>query len=392
VAGSAPSASNEKADVDAKLAQAESRLRSAQAREQVLTGQVAAFSADIRELEARLAPLRRRAEALEAEKAALRARLDDLTERLSIERVRLARTQDTLDERRRILSERLVDVYTRGEPDPLLVLLEADSVSGAIDTVATLERVVDADRDLVGSVRERRNEVRRTRDRITEVRAEVAVAERRAAEAAAEARAATDELERKRVAVDRLLDGRRALLGNVRGDRETIEAEAQNLRQRSSALGARIVAAQQASAVPAAPGAPAPSAPSGSVATGSASASGFVFPVGGPITSGFGPRWGRMHEGIDISASTGTPIAATAAGTVILAGWQGGYGQLVVVDHGGGISTAYAHQSAISVSVGQAVGQGQALGAVGSTGNSTGPHLHFEVRVNGGAVNPMGYL
>jgi murein DD-endopeptidase MepM/ murein hydrolase activator NlpD len=99
-----------------------------------------------------------------------------------------------------------------------------------------------------------------------------------------------------------------------------------------------------------------------------------------------------MHEGIDIAASSGTPIRAAAAGTVIHAGWLGGYGNLVVVDHGNGLATAYAHASAILVGVGQQVAQGDTVSLVGSTGHSTGPHLHFEVRVNGVAVDPLGYL
>jgi murein DD-endopeptidase MepM/ murein hydrolase activator NlpD len=99
-----------------------------------------------------------------------------------------------------------------------------------------------------------------------------------------------------------------------------------------------------------------------------------------------------MHEGIDIAASSGTPILAAASGTVIHAGWLGGYGNLVVVDHGDGLATAYAHASSILVGVGQRVSQGQTVSLVGSTGNSSGPHLHFEVRVNGTAVDPLGYL
>ncbi|MBJ7455611.1 MAG: M23 family metallopeptidase [Thermoleophilia bacterium] len=99
-----------------------------------------------------------------------------------------------------------------------------------------------------------------------------------------------------------------------------------------------------------------------------------------------------MHEGIDIAGASGTPIAAAAAGTVIVAGWSGGYGNLVVIDHGNGISTAYAHNSSIAVSVGQSVGQGTVVSGMGTTGHSTGVHLHFEVRVNGSAVNPLGYL
>lgn len=350
---------------------------------------MSAFTADINELEARLAPLRRRAESLEAREAELQARLDALTTRLETERVRLAKAEDTLDERRIVLAQRLRDVYIKGEPpDPLLVLLESESVAQAVDTVDALSRVVDSDRRLVGTVRDYRDEVKVTRDRIARTRAEVAEAEERAAAAAAEARAATDELERKRAAVDTLLDGRRQLLANVRGDREDIEEETRGLRERSAALAAKIVQAQTSASVPAAAGAPASSATAGSAP----SSSGFIFPVNGPITSGFGPRWGRMHEGIDIGVGTGTPIGAAAAGTVIIAGWQGGYGNLVVIDHGGGISTAYGHQSQIIAGVGQSVGQGQTVGLVGSTGNSTGPHLHFEVRVNGGAVDPMGYL
>ena len=103
-------------------------------------------------------------------------------------------------------------------------------------------------------------------------------------------------------------------------------------------------------------------------------------------------RWGRMHEGIDITCPTGTPVRAAAAGTVIYAGWLGGYGNLVVVDHGGGLSTAYAHNSSFASSVGQSVAAGQVIAYSGSTGDSSGPHVHFEVRVGGGAVDPLGYL
>jgi murein DD-endopeptidase MepM/ murein hydrolase activator NlpD len=99
-----------------------------------------------------------------------------------------------------------------------------------------------------------------------------------------------------------------------------------------------------------------------------------------------------MHEGIDITASSGTPIWAAAAGTVIWASWRGGYGNCVVVDHGNGLATLYAHASSILVGVGQSVGQGEMIALVGSTGNSSGPHLHFEVRVNGSAVDPLLYL
>ncbi|TVQ11753.1 MAG: peptidase M23 [Leptolyngbya sp. DLM2.Bin27] len=124
----------------------------------------------------------------------------------------------------------------------------------------------------------------------------------------------------------------------------------------------------------------------------------FVFPANGRISSGFGNRrhpilgYNRFHAGIDFAASQGTPIYAADSGQVIFSGWYGGYGQTVIIDHGGGISTLYAHASRLLVSEGQAVQQGQTIAAVGSTGLSTGPHLHFEVRQNGNPVNPAGYL
>ncbi len=117
----------------------------------------------------------------------------------------------------------------------------------------------------------------------------------------------------------------------------------------------------------------------------------------GPITSPFGPRClsngdCANHPGIDIGVPSGTPIHAAAAGTVIIAGWVDGYGNLVAIDHGNGLSTLYAHQSRLGVSVGQSVGQGAVVGYSGCTGYCFGPHLHFEVRVNGDPVDPMGYL
>ncbi len=122
------------------------------------------------------------------------------------------------------------------------------------------------------------------------------------------------------------------------------------------------------------------------------SVSSLIWPVQGVMTSGFGPRWGRQHNGIDLAANTGTNVIAAGAGQVISAGFNGGFGNLVLIDHGGGLVTAYAHLNAINVRSGQQVTAGNSVGTVGSTGNSTGPHLHFETRVNGVAYNPLQYL
>ena len=191
-------------------------------------------------------------------------------------------------------------------------------------------------------------------------------------------RAVRDELLASRRELVSARSTKRVNLADVRANERQAAAESQALERVSAALGAQIQAAQAASSY-----SPPSSAPS---------ASGFIWPVNGPVVSPFGMRWGRMHTGIDIGVSYGTPIHAAASGQVIYAGWMEGYGNLVFIDHGRGISTGYAHQSSIAVSNGQSVTQGQVIGYVGCTGHCFGPHLHFEVRVNGTPVDPLGYL
>ena len=125
---------------------------------------------------------------------------------------------------------------------------------------------------------------------------------------------------------------------------------------------------------------------------GSGSITKIAWPLSGPINSNYGSRWGSFHTGLDIGGDTGDPYTAAASGTIITAGWSGGYGNMILIDHGNGLRTRYAHSTRLLVSAGQHVSQGQTIGLVGSTGNATGPHLHFEVILNGDTVNPMNYL
>ncbi|GAV22135.1 M23 family metallopeptidase [Carboxydothermus pertinax] len=118
----------------------------------------------------------------------------------------------------------------------------------------------------------------------------------------------------------------------------------------------------------------------------------FIWPARGGINSPFGERWGRMHEGIDIDGSTGDPVRASREGVVTFAGWEDGYGKLIVLDHVGPYKTKYGHLSKILVRVGQRVEAGEVIGLIGSTGRSTGSHLHFEILINGNPVNPLRYL
>lgn len=128
------------------------------------------------------------------------------------------------------------------------------------------------------------------------------------------------------------------------------------------------------------------------VSRGSNSATGIAWPLRGPINSPYGYRSGSYHSGLDIGGSTGRSYSAAASGKVVTAGWAGGYGYMILIDHGNGVMTRYAHSSKLLVSVGQQVNQGQSIGLVGSTGHSTGPHLHFELIIEGSTVNPSSYL
>jgi murein DD-endopeptidase MepM/ murein hydrolase activator NlpD len=122
------------------------------------------------------------------------------------------------------------------------------------------------------------------------------------------------------------------------------------------------------------------------------SGAGFIWPLNGNITSYYGPRWGRMHTGWDIDGYTGQPLVAAKEGKVVLASYYSGYGNAVIVDHGGGYGTLYAHMSAFAVTNGEFVEQGELVGYVGCTGSCTGDHVHFEIRVNGDPVDPAPYM
>src|SRR5215211_3946390 len=119
---------------------------------------------------------------------------------------------------------------------------------------------------------------------------------------------------------------------------------------------------------------------------------GLIWPVNGPVVSPFGQRWGRLHAGVDIAVPSGTPVHASQSGRVIIAGAVGGYGNYICIGHGGPLSTCYGHNSSLGVSQGQSVKQGQVIASSGCTGHCFGPHVHFETRINGSPVDPMGYL
>src|SRR5947207_14337336 len=367
-----------KHSVDSRILVLQGHVAAAQQRAERLVAEIDSVNSRIHGLETRVGDVNTRLAALESDLALHRRKLDRLTElfRIQTRRYSLLRGQYSLAVER--LNARLVQVYEQGDVSSLDVVLEARSLSDLIDRLEYVRQLASADDRIATSVGRARDSAREARAKPRKLRGVVA-AETRAVQARTEqVRAVRDELLASRRELVSARSTKRVNLADVRASERQAVAESQALERVSAALGAQIRAAQAASSY-----SPPSSAPS---------ASGFIWPVNGPVVSPFGARWGRMHTGIDIGVPYGTPIHAAASGQVIYAGWMEGYGNLVFIDHGRGISTGYAHQSSIAVSNGQSVTQGQVIGYVGCTGHCFGPHLHFEVRVNGTPVDPLGYL
>jgi murein DD-endopeptidase MepM/ murein hydrolase activator NlpD len=369
-AGESPQSLQRK--IDSKRAQIESR----KGRERVLTSDISAFTTRINGLQADITVLQAKEVRLQADLDAKRVELARIQEDLRRERLRLARLRARLAEARVALANRLVEIYKADQPDVVTVVLEADGFADLLEQTEFLQRVSAQDARIVNRVRDAKAEATATAARLDklEQRAEK-VAEAIEGEVLQVAAVKGDLVDRR----DRFASARTqkaGLLAQTRSGRHELEAHVAALEREQSAIIARL------------------RGPSSSVAGPVRSGSGgLIWPVNGPITGVFGEqRPGHLHAGVDIAVPIGTPIRAAASGRVAIAGWVGGYGNYTCIQHSGALSTCYAHQSRIGVSVGQSVTQGQVIGASGNTGNSSGPHVHFETRISGSPVNPMGYL
>jgi murein DD-endopeptidase MepM/ murein hydrolase activator NlpD len=365
--------------VDARLARVQAKIAWAQQREQTLAGQIADVNGQIRGLAQQVGVVSTELAPLERDLELHREKLDRLTElyQLQTERFHFYRGEyQAMVER---LGNRLVDLYEQGEPSALEVVFDSKSVTDVIDQVQVVDSLGAQDTSISKQVDGAKKRVRAQREHTKKFRALVAAELRTIAVRTNQVRALRDRLLASKNQLAAARANKRDALQNVKESRSEFLHEAAGLQAASASLAAQIRSAQARASF-------------SSQSDTTPSAAGFIWPVNGPVTSGFGIRWGRMHEGIDIGVGYGTPIHAAAAGRVVYAGWMSGYGDLVAIDHGRGISTAYGHQSSIAVSVGQVVAQGQTIGYVGCTGHCFGPHLHFEVRIDGAPVDPLGYL
>ena len=294
----------------------------------------------------------------------IQSKLSYTEQQITVNSEILRKAEKSLAERSRILNQRMRDVYKNGQVSYLDVLLGAADFGDFTTRMDILKRVLNQDVVLIAKVKAERELILEKKAELE--RDKAAMLELRQAAA-----------EKKRLIEVRKQE-REAVLGSAINDRDAAERAYQELLETSRRIEQMIRSQQRAR---------------GAETTGA-----LMWPADGPITSPFGwrthPIFGtqRYHSGIDIGADYGDPVVAADGGVVIYSDWMSGYGKVIIVDHGGGISTLYAHNSELVVGEGQRVRKGQQIALAGSTGYSTGPHLHFEVRQGGSPVNPMGYL
>jgi peptidoglycan DL-endopeptidase CwlO len=372
----------------AQLGQKQAQLQHAKDRAGVLSTTIQRYGDRVDQLRGEVATLQNQIAIVETQLQKKEAELKEAKARLVELRAHLKRSL-------RVLQQRLVDIYESNNPDAMTVILSAHGFNDLLSRYDYLQRIQSQDTSIAVRVKRLRDQEKETVDRVRAARDAIAAkqAELERSQADLEARQSS------------LVDARQKdqqLLSQVQQTKDQLEGDVGDI---SAQIASQLQAKQEAEAAAAAAAARAAAQQESSTSSGGTSAapagpvqgessSGMIWPVNGPITSPFCEQraWESCHPGIDISVPSGTPIHAAAAGTVAIAGPESGYGNYTCIDHGGGVSTCYAHQQSISVSVGQHVGQGQVIGYSDCTGLCFGPHLHFEVRVNGNPVDPMGYL
>jgi murein DD-endopeptidase MepM/ murein hydrolase activator NlpD len=356
-----------------KLGELQAKISAARAKEARLTLEISGLTVDIRQLEAKVGDVSQKLSILERDLELHQRRLDKLNALYAFETERLNLLRRAYAKALHELNLRMIDIYETQDPTLVEVIIESDSFQDALDRIHYLDAIAQQDKHIAARVRHARDAMHATRERTKVVRARVHSETQVVAVRTQQQRQVRDELLASKHSLSGKRSRQKSALASTREQEKEWVDEANALAAADASVRGQLAAAQGAT----------DSTPS---------AAGLIWPVSGPVTSPFGYRWGRLHAGIDIGVPYGTPIHAAAAGTVVLAAWTGGYGNYTCIDHGGGLATCYAHQSSYAVSVGAQVSQGQVIGYVGNTGHSFGAHLHFEVRINGNPVDPLGYL
>jgi murein DD-endopeptidase MepM/ murein hydrolase activator NlpD len=361
------------APISKRIEQKRAKIEQKKRQEGVLSTTIQRFDTRIDSVQGELSATEKRLDRAQASLDAQKAELLEVRDRLEEARDRLESLRSELATARTVLAARLVEIYKADAPDVLTVVLEADGFGDLLERTEFLDRISDQDREITDEVRVLRD---RARDQAMQL-AELEEREQLAAERILRTRDQIAAVEQQLVGVrDQLASARadrRGALTQVRQSRVALEGDLAALEREQARVQAALVGAQAPSPIRQGSGA-------------------LIWPVSGPLVSPFGMRWGRLHAGIDIAVPSGTPIRAADSGRVALMGWVGGYGNYTCVQHNSSLSTCYAHQSSLATSNGANVSQGQVIGYVGCTGHCFGDHLHFETRVGGAPVDPLGYL
>lgn len=295
----------------------------------------------------------------------LRSRQQQTEQQIEQNEVILGKAEKNLAERSQVLNRRMRDIYKNGQVSYVDVLFGASDFTDFSIRMDLVKRILNQDLGLIAKVKAERELVLQKKAELEHDRVAIVELKKQA--------------ETAKAAIESRRNAQQDFLDSAVSERDTNERAYQELLDTSRRIEQMIRSSQAGKG--------------GTIGSGI-----LVWPTSGPITSPFGwrthPIFGtsRYHSGIDIGADYGDSVVAADGGVVIYADWMGGYGKAVIIDHGGGISTLYAHNSELVVAEGQRVAKGQLISRVGSTGYSTGPHLHFEVREGGSPVNPMGYL
>jgi murein DD-endopeptidase MepM/ murein hydrolase activator NlpD len=354
------------------------RLAQVHGHAHVLTSDISALTHRIDTLQGTVDTLQRRQDAIQADLAVKQRQLTATQTQLRAARAQLALARARLARSRKILAARLVALYKSDAPDIVTVVLSSKGFEQLLENSTYLQRIGAQDREIITVVRAARAQAASAAKRLGALEAsQQRIATQIADHRNAVARVRLD-VQSHQAGIASVRADKRALLHRVNAQAGKISEDIAAMQRQQNAIAAKLNGAGN-----------------GGIAPGPIRGGGrFIWPVNGPITSPFCERraWEACHPGIDIGVPSGTPIRAAGTGTVAIAGWVGGYGNYTCINHGGGFSTCYGHQSRIEVSVGQHVTVGQIIGLTGCTGLCFGPHLHFEVRINGAVTNPVNYL
>jgi len=351
--------------------------------ERLLTTQISAYNRRIGALQGRISGLTTRETRIQADLDRKRAELQRLQSELRFQRARLVRLRARLGVARATLSRRLVEIYESDRPDIVTVILNSKGFADLLEREDFIRRISDQDRRIIEIVAAARIDANDAAHRLAGLEARqqkvtAAVLARRD-----ELAAVRGQLIGTRVGYQRTRAGKAHALAATQEKRHVLEGRLDDLQAEENKIQGALNGAARGF----------PGLPAGPIRGGGQ----FIWPVNGPITSPFCERraWESCHPGIDIGIPSGTPVRAAGTGVVALeqsAGASGGYGNFLCIQHTAALSTCYAHLASFSVGSGAHVSQGQVVAISDCTGRCFGPHLHFEVRVNGAVTNPLNYL